>query len=307
MIEKDDFGILVSRYLDYLDVKPMTKQNYRKILDEFTTYVTTLSDLPTRSDVRAYRESLRTRDLRATTIQMHMVVIRNFYRWFHIEGYGPNAAEGVKGLKMDASFKRESLSVEDSKRFLRRAKYLAKKSLSGKRNYAMVALLLTTGLRTIEIERANVADIEQIDDGYVLYIQGKGRDDKDTSVKLSPQVYQIIEDYLIARQDDNKSLFISHRGSSKGKGLLTRAVRDVVKSLLRDIGIDSTKYSAHSLRHTTATLSLLEGANIEETQLLLRHRDPGTTQIYIHRMQKKNDFLEYKISDTLLGPTKSKR
>jgi site-specific recombinase XerD len=307
MIKKDDFGTLVTHYLNYIDVKPQTKRNYREILDEFTTYVMTLSDLPTRSDLMTYRESLKAREFKASTIQLHVVVIRNFYRWFHIEGYGPNAAEEVKGMKMESSFKRESLSVEDSKRLLKRAKHLASKSLSGKRNYAMVALLLTTGLRTIEVERTNVEDIDQIDNGYVLYIMGKGRDDKDTSVKLSPQVYKIIEDYLIARQDDYKPLFISHRGVSKGKGILTRCVRDVVKNLLRDIGIDSTKYSAHSLRHTTATLSLLEGANIEDTQQLLRHKDPGTTQIYIHRIRKMKDFLEYKISDTLLGPPKSKR
>ena len=111
MIKKDDFGTLVTHYLNYIDVKPQTKRNYREILDEFTTYVMTLSDLPTRSDLMTYRESLKAREFKASTIQLHVVVIRNFYRWFHIEGYGPNAAEGVKGMKMDSSFKRDRKSV----------------------------------------------------------------------------------------------------------------------------------------------------------------------------------------------------
>jgi site-specific recombinase XerD len=306
MDDKKQFRTLIDEYIDYIDIKSATKQGYRKMLYEFALYVDRLPNLPTRQDVMRYREQLKSR-LKAASIQKHIVVIRNFYRWFHIEGYGANAAEGVKGMKIESNFKRESLSVEDSKKLLHRAKLLAKKDIIGKRNYALIALLITTGLRTIEIERSNVEDIGFIDNTQVLYIMGKGHDDKDAFVKLSPQVYAIIESYLIERQDEFKPLFINHCTRSKGENMQTRDVRQVVKELLRQIGIDNPKYSAHSLRHTTATLSLLEGAGIEETQQLLRHKDPATTQIYIYRIRKMKDHLEWKISDTLFGNDKHKK
>jgi integrase/recombinase XerC/integrase/recombinase XerD len=306
MEEKRQIGPLIGEYIDYIDIKLASKIGYQKVLLEFAAYVDRLPNLPTRLDVMMYREKLKTR-LKAASVQKHMVVIRNFYRWYHMVDYGKNVAEGVKGMKIESTFKREALSVDDSRRLLNRAKFLAKKDILGKRNYALVSLLITTGLRTIEIERSNVEDINYVDDGQLLYIQGKGHDDKDSFVKLSVQVYAIIEEYLMERNDEYQPLFIDHASIHQGERMQTRNIRRVVKELFRQIGIDSTKFSAHSLRHTTATLSLMEGANIEETQQLLRHKDPATTQIYIHRIRKMKDHLEWKISDTLFGDPKKKK
>lgn len=306
MDEKQLFQAQIHRYINYIDIKPATKRSYQKILCAFTEYVGRLPNLPTRQDIMAYREQLKSK-LKAASVQKHIVVIRNFYRWYHIEGLGANAAEGIKGMKIESSFKRESLTVEASQRLLQKARFHARKSIIGKRNYALIALLLTTGLRTIEVERADVQDISFIDDSKVLYIMGKGHDEKDSYVKLAPEVYHLIEDYLIARQDEYPPLFINHTKPFLGERIKTRMVSMIVKETLREIGIDNPKYSAHSLRHTAATLSLLEGANIEETQQLLRHKDPATTQIYVHRIRKSKDHLEWKISSTLFGTTKKKK
>lgn len=306
MDDKGQLRRLMEEYILYIDIKPASKQSYRKMLLQFAMVAERLPNTPTRQDIMGYREHLKKR-LKAASVQKHLVVLRNFYRWYHVEGHGNNVAEGVKGMKIDSSFKREALSVDDSRRLINRAKYLAKKDIIAMRNYAIVALLITTGLRTIEIERADVQDIGFIDESQVLYIMGKGHDDKDSFVKLSPQVYAIIEQYLMERGDSFPPLFINHTNPHLGERIRTRNVRLIVKELLRQIGIDNPKYSAHSLRHTTATLSLLEGANIEETQQLLRHKDPSTTQIYIHRMRKLKDHIEWKISDTLFGNDKKKK
>lgn len=299
------FRLLVNRYLDYIDIKATTKQSYRKILSQFAEYVDRLPNLPTRQDIMAYRESLKLR-VKAPSVQKHIVVIRNFYRWFHIEGHGSNAAEGIKGMKIESSFKRESLSLKDCQRLMHRAKMHASKNIIGKRNYALIGLLITTGLRTIEVERSDVSDISFIGESKVLYIMGKGHDEKDSYVKLAPEVFHLIEDYLIERSDEFTPLFINHMNPYYGDRMRTRVISGVVKELLREIGIDNPKYTAHSLRHTAATLSLQEGANIEETQQLLRHKDPSTTQIYIHRIRKEKDHIEWKISASLFGTTKAK-
>jgi len=295
----------VDQYIKYIDIKPATKEGYQRILLEYVSYIDNLPNLPTRHDVMNYRERIKNR-LKAASVQKHIVVIRNFYRWYYIEGYGPNIAEGIKGMKIESNFKREALSVADSKKLLHRAELHARKDILGQRNYALISLLLTTGLRTIEVERSDTEDIDFIEESQVLFVMGKGHDDKDTYVKLSPQVYAIIEEYLIKRSDEFKPLFINHGHTNYGERMQTRSIRAVVKEYLRQIGIDSPKYSAHSLRHTTATLSLLEGAGIESTQHLLRHKDPATTQIYIHKINRRKENYEGKISDTLFGKTTRK-
>lgn len=297
---------LVNEYINYIDIKNETKRGYKKILEEYSTYISKITDSPNRSDLLNYREYLK-KKVKAASVQKYIVVIRNFYRWFHVEGYGDNIAEGIKGVKIQSDFKREPLSINESKKLLARAKFHSSNSITGLRNYAIISLLLTTGLRTIEVERSDVSDINIVDGIRILYIMGKGHDDKDSFVKLSPQVYEIIEEYLIARSDEFEPLFISHHTKTKGERLKTRSIREIVKELLRQIGINNKKFSAHSLRHTTATISLIEGANIEETQALLRHKDPSTTQIYIHRLDKMKGDLEMKVSDAIFGNSLKKK
>ncbi len=296
----------MSEYINYIDIKANSKEGYQRILLEYVAYVDNLPNLPKREDIMKYREILKKR-LKAASVQKHIVVIKNFYRWFYIKGYGENITEGVKGMKIESNFKREALSILEAKRLLKKAKQHAQTNIIGLRNYALISLLLTTGLRTIEVERSDVADIDYIEDTYVLYVMGKGKDDKDDYVKLSPQVYQLIEQYLALRADEYKPLFINHWHKSIGTKMKTRTIRGVVKEYLRQIGIDSLKYSAHSLRHTTATLSLAEGAGIQSTQHLLRHKDPSTTQIYIHKMNKRKENYEKKISDSLFDIKPSRK
>jgi site-specific recombinase XerD len=306
MQKNDRLAKQIQDYIDYLDVLPQTKQGYHRILAGYCDHISRITSSPTRLDILDYKEQLKKR-LKASSVQKHIVVIRNFYRWFHIEGYGSNIVEGVKGSKIVSDFKREALTEEQAKRLITRARFLSQRGIKEQRDYAIIALLLTTGLRTIEIERSNIADINAVDGRPLLYVMGKGHDDKDSFVKLAPQVYLIIQDYLVARSDGFEPLFICHNSQNLGERIQTRSIRMIVKELLRQIGIDNPKYSAHSLRHTAATLSLQQGASIEDTQQLLRHKDPATTQIYIHRIDKMKGDLESKISNVLFGTTKQKK
>lgn len=214
---------LINEYINYIDIKPETKRGYKKILEVYSTYISKVTDSPNRSDLLNYREFLKNK-VKAASVQKDIVVIRNFYRWFHIEGHGDNIAEGIKGVKIKSDFKREPLSISESKKLLARAKFHSSNSITGLRNYAIISLLLTTGLRTIEVERADASDINIVDGIRILYIMGKGHDDKDSFVKLSPQVYEIIEEYLIARSDEFEPLFISHHTKTKGERLKTRSI-----------------------------------------------------------------------------------
>lgn len=303
MSKQEGFRELTKQYLDDADVSATTKHSYDRILNQFVNYANTLSDLPTRSDIMAYRDYLFKRRLKETTIKYHLVVIRNFYRWYHTNGHGANPSEGIKSPKIEKKFKRAHLSESESRQLLKLAQTNSTKNITKYRDYALVLLMLTTGMRTIEIERADVSDLNVIDDGEILYVHGKGKTSKSAYVRLSPLVNKVIENYIMMRSDPYDPLFIGHKQKYHGERMKTRNIRRVIKELLRDIGFDDDKHTAHSLRHTTATLARQYGANKDDTQKIMRHSDPATTEIYMHAELKSKHVYEHVIASKLLDET----
>ena len=96
----------------------------------------------------------------------------------------------------------------------------------GKRDYAMIALMVTGGLRTIEVSRANIEDLGIRGNSTVLYVQGKGRTEKAEYVKISPETEGFIREYLQARENTAGSapLFSSTSNNSKGGTMTTRSI-----------------------------------------------------------------------------------
>lgn len=296
---------LITRYIEFIDIKTISKEAYQKQLNKFYDYLVSIGheDMATRSDIKSYKEHLSTY-VHSATIAQALTAIRGFYVWLYDQGLGANIASGIKAPSLVKTFKREPLTLQQAKKLVSKASKEAKKSLVGKRNYAIICLLLTTGLRTIEIERANTDDLTEINEGKILYIQGKGHDDKDRYVKISPFVYSTIEGYLIDRNDNGKPLFLVHGNHQSSKGnpehrIRTKDIRTLVKEMLRRINLDSKVYSAHSLRHSAATLNLEFGGTLEETQELLRHVNISTTMIYSHHMKRKKNNSEIRVSDLI--------
>jgi site-specific recombinase XerD len=247
--------------------------------------------------LRKYKNEVL-QQLKGATVQRHIVVIRSFYKWMDFMRYGVDITKGIKGAKVESTFKKESLSVEEALRLLKRVEYESK-TLVGKRNLAIITLLIVTGLRTIEIERANIEDISHKNGQPILYIQGKGRDDKDDYVKLPPIVHDAITEYLESRDSTEEAIFLNHGKNHKGYRIKTRQIREIVKDHLVMIGLNDKKYSTHSLRHTAATLNLKAGGTMEETQQLLRHKNISTTLIYSHHLKREENPSEHRIANLL--------
>ena len=66
----------------------------------------------------------------------------------------------------------------------------------------------------------------------------------------------------------------------------TRTVRNIVTRWLNKAGLKSKKVTAHSLRHTTATISILNGADILAVKEMMRHSNINTTMTYIHNLNR---------------------
>ena len=211
---------------------------------------------------------------------------------------------GVRGAKVEKTFKKNPLEIDEIMKLISKAKEESTISISHLRNYAIIVLMVTTGMRTIEVVRANISDLMIHKNKKRLYIQGKGRDGKDEYVKLSEEVYEVLSDYLNKRNDDFDPLFISHKGQV-GSRLTTRSIRGIIKDLLRAIDIDDKRYSAHSLRHSLATI-LIKNAHgtLAEAQQILRHKDISTTEIYNHALMREENDGEIKVANLILKGVK---
>lgn len=290
---------IIEQYINQLDVKDRSKDTYRKSLKQFVKFIevqNTSSQL-TRSDILAYKGYLQ-EHYAASTVSTYISAVRGLYTYLEAEKICPNIAAAVKGAKAQRGFKKDVLTVEQAKNLLYS---IETDTIEGKRNFALINLLMRTGLRSIEVQRANIEDIRQESGTAVLYIQGKGRDEKDAFVVLTEASHRPIRDYLKSRSEctPDQPLFVSHSDRNAGSRLSTRHIRRIAKESFISAGIDSDRITTHSLRHTAVTFSLLGGASIQEAQELARHSNINTTMIYAHNIHRINDAAERKI-DSLL-------
>ena len=119
------------------------------------------------------------------TVALYLSAVRRFFSWAESLNIYPNITLGVKAPKIDKGHKKDFFSGEQIKQILHG---ISRANIEGLRNYAIFALMINCGLRTVEITRANVDDMRTIGGYSVLFIQGKGKTSKADFVKLSPQV-----------------------------------------------------------------------------------------------------------------------
>ena len=242
---------------------------------------------------------------RPNTVNLYLRSVKQFFAWTAAAGIYPNIAENVHAPKVDhTSHKKDALTPEQVLTIERSIKLQAdartraqadepkdttgrvQRSIEqGRRLNAIYVLAVNAGLRTIEISRANIQDIEIKGSNAVLYVWGKGRTEPDQRIPIAPEVLQAIRDYLNVRTDNPTAgapLFVSTGNRSGGKRMAPETISRLLKQALRAAGYDSERITAHSLRHSAGSAAQRITGDIYTTQKYMRHSDPKTTEIYIH-------------------------
>lgn len=291
---------MFTAWISYLDASPKTIETYTRNIRPFAYYLeATGTDQPTRADVLQYRDTIRAKH-KPATVQAYITAVKLFFSWTAQAGIYPNIAEKVKGAKTDPEHKKDYLTAKQVTRLF---SSIDSSTLKGKRDFAILALMITSGMRTIEISRADVGDLQNIADFTALFVQGKGHDEKSDFVKVAEPVEKAIRDYLTARgkAKSDEPLFTSDAHRNAGERMTTRSISRIVKEHLKAAGFDSDRLTAHSMRHTAATLNLLNGGTIEETRQLLRHTNINTTLIYSHALERAKNNSENRIANAIFG------
>lgn len=274
---------VITEFLGSQDVRENSRKLYSRTISQFFKWINdngiNLNEVK-RTDILNYKAALFEKGLTSLTVGSYLTIVRKFFEWAETEKIYPNVAKGIKTPKRTQKFKKQHLTIDSCMQLLNHYK--------SKRDYALVNLMMRTGLRTIEVSRLNVSDITFKSNQRVLMIHGKGHDEKDDFVVLTEKAYGPIREYLKTRNiTSDAPLFISQSNNNKGGRLTTMTISTIVKKGLRAIGLDGKEFTAHSLRHTTAVNILKAGGSLYGAQTTLRHTSPATTQIYTESIKEE--------------------
>jgi integrase/recombinase XerD len=280
---------LIAVYLRTL-TSPQTIKTYNTELSLFVLYLENemgkeLGEL-TAEDVSLYREHLIITYATATAAKK-LAVLRRFLIFTFMAGATTVNPESLRFFAKSPRVRQDSsynvLTDEELSRMLAVAR------ASNYRDYVMLAVMAGCGLREAEVVGIKIGDFRDVDRGQIfLRVLGKG--DKVRNVPLSPDLWRLIQRYVLltgrsftSHPDSRKPLFNSRVG--KDKSLTTRSVQNIVKKYVRTAGITKA-ISPHSIRHTVGTNMAVNEAPLLVIQQFLGHSDPKTTMRYIRRAEE---------------------
>lgn len=300
---------VIKDYLEEKDISINSLKLYQVILKQWITFLSERKILyAEKPDFIDYLKHLKESYYSTRWIYLQVSVIKGLYTYLskHHQRLGiskiyrKNLMETIQNIKLNKQENKPILTVEEAKKLILETK-TKRRYIWHYRDHAMLYLMLTTGLRSIEIRRAKKKDLMMLNEEMILYVQGKGKTTKESYVKVTKGVKEAINDYLDKRKDQNPYLFISHSKPSKMSYLSRTFFNEMIQRNLKDSGLKDVKITPHALRHTAANLSLQSGASLRETMKFLRHESIFSTLIYTHHQDQVSQDLAIQMEDYILG------
>jgi integrase/recombinase XerD len=155
--------------------------------------------------------------------------------------------------------------------------HCSRDTTSGRRDYAILMLLVHLGLRSGEIVSLKLESI----DWQAGSIAVGGKAGQSGCLPLPTVVGEAIADYLKNGRPHchDRALFLRALAPIQGLGA-QQSIGTIVNAAITRAGVDSPSRGAHQFRHAVATNLLRQGASLTEIGSLLRHQHPKTTNIY---------------------------
>lgn len=192
-----------------------------------------------------------------------------------------NPTQKVKRQKTDKNKKPSFMTEDEVDTLLQTVKTDSRKGIKKEaveRDYAIIRLMVATGMRVSE-----VCDMEQKDIDFkklVITVVGKGN--KTRYIPISQSMVSILQAWLHVRdkfKPNTNKVFVSKFGSALNRD----TVNKMLKTYCNMAGLDSDVIHAHTLRHTCGTLTYkANGGDLRGVQEQLGHSSIATTQIYTH-------------------------
>lgn len=228
---------------------------------------------------RHYISYLDTNGLTKKTIARKISSLRTFYNYLLKNNLiDKNIFQSINSPKLEKKLP----NIIQNKELERIFQSLDTTTPLGYRNYLLLDILFSTGIRASELTNITLVDINLSNE--TILIHGKGK--KDRYIPLHNGLIQQLRHYitfvrpvLLAKGSDTKNthLFLSY----KGDNLSVRGLQHILKTIIEKSG-ETYKIHPHMLRHAFATIMLDNGADLRTVQELLGHAHLKSTQVYTH-------------------------
>ena len=266
---------------------PDAQRGYRHAIDEFVDWYCSEPRLAlNRTVLLRYRSHLESRQLAPGTINLRLGAVRRLaYEAADCGLLSADLAAGirrVKGVKKIGVRLGNWLTAEQSHALWHAPDH---QRLKGKRDRALLALLLACGLRRHEAVALRLEDLQQREEHWAIVdMVGKGGHIR--TVPVPDWVRNELNEWLIAAAIDRGRLFrrVNKVGRAWGEGITEKAVWHIVKESAKTVGI--ARLAPHDLRRTCARLCHASGGELEQIQFLLGHVSVQTTERYLGCKQR---------------------
>ncbi|MGO8789281.1 MAG: tyrosine-type recombinase/integrase [Terriglobia bacterium] len=272
------------------------QRTYEHAIDEFVDwYCSELRLALNRTVVLRYRIHLEQKLYAPSTINLRLAAVRRVANEAADSGLlSPELAAGirrVKGVRRIGVRVGNWLSAEQSKRLLQSS---IRDNLRGKRNYAMLAILVGCGLRRGELLSLRLNSIQLREEHWVIAdLIGKGGHIR--TVPVPEWVKTAVDAWTEASEVTEGRVFraINKAGKIWGDGMTAKVLWEIVKNAASQAGME--KLAPHDLRRTCARLCHLAGGELDQIQFLLGHVSIQTTERYLRCIQR----LESAVNDKM--------
>ena len=263
------------------------QRGYAHAIDEFVQWYCSEPRLTlNRTVVLRYRGNLESRSLAPGTINLRLAAVRRLVSEAVDNGLlSADLAAGirrVKGVRNLGVRMGNWLTAEQSLALWQTPDC---SRLKGRRDRALLALLLACGLRRHEAVGLRIEHLEQREQHWAI-VDLKGKAGHVRTVPIPAWVMEEIGKWLNSSGIDRGKIFrrVSKGGKALGEGISERAVWHIVKQSARRIGLE--KLAPHDLRRTCARLCHASGGELEQIQFLLGHVSIQTTERYLGCKQR---------------------
>lgn len=278
----------------------------RRVVTTFFEFIKKHPADVTPLDVREWLDALKEQGRRPATVYQRVCLLSSFYEWamrdIELGSYIKTNPARLARPKAPKAYQTESAKSLSDDELVALVSIVEQKALSGdivgKRDYAILLLLMATGMRRAEIISLRGRDIK-VDNSLVLTNRVKGgnyigREVSDLAVK------EAIMDYLMASQRlsvfrTDAPLWTRHdHAGPPGAPLSSHCFVKNIKRYARLAGLEG--FHLHQTRHTFARIVAEETGSIIATQEALDHTNPSTTRAYVQRITIKRDQHSQRIS-----------
>jgi integrase/recombinase XerD len=284
----------LSQRVEAQEISQDTANGYRRGASKFLTWLAGQS--PSADTIRAWKAALL-KENKPASVNAWLAGVRSFFGWLADREAIPfDPAAQIKGATRKGTKKRharQALTDNEARRLLAQPD---RSTNAGKRDYAILALMLYTAARTIEVHRADVSDLTTQGGKLVLMVQGKGHTEKDDILVLIGPAENALRDWLAIRGKKSGPLFTSLSNKSAGDRLSRSSLREIIKAYMTAAGIHGANKTTHSLRHTAISAAIRHGAPAEKVRGMSRHASLDTLMIYYHETDRVEDPAEKYIS-----------